>query len=67
MILNDAQQCIILGEVLAWVSPRGNTLLEICTTDIRISRISAGYQRYNKRISRENCTFLELLAPDKLF
>jgi len=33
---------------------RGNILLEICTPDIRISRISAGYQKYNKRISREN-------------
>jgi len=31
--------------------PRGNTLLEICTSDIRIS---AGYQRCNKRISKEN-------------
>ena len=34
--------------------PRGKTLLEICTPGIRISKISAGYQRYNKRISREN-------------
>jgi len=34
--------------------PRGNILLEICTPDIRISTISAGYQRYNKGISREN-------------
>jgi len=28
-------------------------LLGICTPGIRISRTSAGYQRYNKRISRE--------------
>jgi len=25
--------------------PRGNTLLEICTPDIRILKISAGYHR----------------------
>jgi len=35
-------------------NPRGNVLLEICTPDIRISRISAGYQRPINRISREN-------------
>jgi len=28
-------------------------LLEICIPDIRISRISAGYLRYNKRIKRK--------------
>jgi len=33
---------------------RGNTLLEIRTPDIRISRIPAGYQKCNKRVSREN-------------
>ena len=33
--------------------PKGNTFLEICKLDIRISRMSAGYHRYNKRISRE--------------
>jgi len=31
-----------------------HVLLEICTPDIRISKISAGYQRSIKRISREN-------------
>jgi len=36
------------------IKTRGNILLEICTPDKRISRISAGYKRYNKRISREN-------------
>jgi len=27
------------------IYPKDNTLLEICTPDMRISRISAGYQR----------------------
>jgi len=29
-------------------------MLEIGTSDIRVSRISGGYQRHNKRMSREN-------------
>jgi len=35
-------------------NPRGNNLLENWTPDIRISRILAVYQRYNKRIPRKN-------------
>jgi len=32
----------------------GKVLLEICTPDIRISRISAGYHGHIKRITKEN-------------
>ena len=39
--------------VLELERPRGNNLLEICTS-LRISMISAGYQRENKRILRKN-------------
>jgi len=33
---------------------RGDTLLNIYTPDIRISKTLVGYQMYNKRIPREN-------------
>jgi len=41
---------------------RGNNLLEICTPDIRISNISAGYHSYNQRISRENWPYFNWIS-----
>jgi len=40
--------------------PRSNTLLEICTPDIRIS--GAYQSRYNKRISRQNWPYFNQMS-----